>query len=319
MGDSVAFQFYWGDTFGDWGPMVASGRTFTAPHVFDTFGMYKIAVRARDAHGFESGWSDSLRVRVGALHSPPGAPQNLTIAAATDSTVLISWTAPSGLYPDKYTVAFRQTGYDTFEKVGETTATSFVHNPAGGTGDYRVTAVYDDTAQYAALETPTTVPVWNSGTVVPELNGTEPVGYGWDRTTGQYTMYDMTVVDSAPKVDLYVTDFAQGSSGPDYYLASPFDAPTDQGGGIPAADWHITEYAYLDSAATENDPLPSYERSRYVDRRVIGPLIPILIACHTEDGYFALVNATEVDTVGGTATIETWFQLVPNLRLIQHY
>jgi hypothetical protein len=152
---------------------------------------------------------------------------------------------------------------------------------------------------------------------IPELNGNGKTGYGWNRTTGQVTMYDMTVADSAPRVDFYVTDFAQGFAGPSYYVASPFLAPQDSGGIAPPGNWHITEFTHLDSLATEDTLLPRYFLSRYRDRSILDS-VPRLVACHTEDGYFGLVRASAVDTVNGTADMETWFQLVPGLRLIEH-
>ena len=114
-----------------------------------------------------------------------------------------------------------------------------------------------------------------------------------------------------------MTDFAQGFAGPDYSVANPFLAPQDPGGGVPAGAWHIVEFTHLDTLMTENDPLPRYAQSRYRDSMVLAPL-PTLTACHTEDGYYALMKTTDVDTVNGTADIQTWFQLVQDLRLIEH-
>ena len=316
LGDNVAIQFSWGDTLGDWGPMVPSGDLFQTTHVFDTMGTYMVAARARDERGLMSAWSESLKVVVGPAGNPGRVPHDITLAAATDTTVYISWSAPTDSVPSRYVISFQETGASQFDSVGGTQALNLVHDPAGRTGQYEVTAVYTST-RYASTETPGTTPIDAGVLRIPELNGTGDAGYGWDRTTGAVTLYDMTVVDSAPKVDFYVTDFAQGFAGPLYSLASPFLAPSDPGGGIPQANWHITEFAYLDSAATESDPLPHYLQSRYASSRAIDSL-PILIACHTEDGYFAMAKTTDVDTVNGTADIETWFQLIPNLRLIEH-
>jgi hypothetical protein len=128
----------------------------------------------------------------------------------------------------------------------------------------------------------------------------------------------MTLADSANKVDFYVTDFALGFAGPDYYAANPFYVLQDPGGeSIPAATRHIVEFTYLDTLMTENDPLPRYVQSRYRDSMLLAPL-PALTACHTEDGYYALVKTTAVDTDHGTAYVQTWFQLVRDLRLIEH-
>jgi len=317
FGDSVAIQFYWGDTIGDWGPMVASGDPYEAPHSFETLGTYRIAAKARDARGLESAWSDSLTVTVDTVHANPGgAPRDLTLAAATDSTVQITWAAPADTAPNRYVVSFRETGTALFDSVGGTQSLSLVHDPAGKTGQYEVTAVYDS-ARYASSETPATTPIETRVLPIPELNGNGKAGYGWSRTTGEVAMYDMTLADSADKVDLYVTDFAPGYAGPDYYVASPDTAPQDPGGIVPAGNWHITKFTHLDSLATEDSMLPRYLESRYRKTSILDSL-PRLVACHTEDGYYALIKTINVDLVNGTADVETWFQLVPGLRLIEH-
>jgi hypothetical protein len=317
LDDSVSLQFFWGDALGAWGPMVASNEFFETTHAFDTLGTYKIAVKAKDARGLESGWSDSLVVIVDTLQGPSGyAPRNLVLTAATDVTVGLAWSAPPDSTPSGYVIFFRRTGTSQFDSVGATQSLSFIHNPDGRTGQYQVAAVYD-TVRYSSSEIPATTPIAANLMRIPELNGSGETGYGWSRSTGRVTMYDMTVPDSADKVDLYVTDFAQGFAGPVYSVANPFRAPQDPGGIVPAGDWQITKFSYLDSLATEDSVLPRYLESRYDDSRAIDSL-PMLIACHTEDGYFALVKATDVDTITGTADIQTWFQLVKDLRLIEH-
>jgi len=317
LDDSVSFQFYWGDQLGDWGPMVASGRTYQASHVFDTIGTYMIAARARDGRGLESAWSDSLRVVVRSSGGTQHAPYNVTLAAATDSTVRVEWLAPADTTPDRYVIAFKAVGSIGFDSVGTTQTRLFVHDPAGQTGEYEVIAVFGED-RYASAENTSTTPVATDPWVVSELNGTSLAGYGWDRTSGEGSLHHMASADTAPVVDFYVTDFAPGYAGPDYWVASPFLAPNDPGGGAPPANWNITEFTYLDSLATENDPLPRYSQSRYLDRRVIGWDLPRLIAGYTEDGHFALLNVMAADTVDGTVTVNTWFQTVPYLRLIQH-
>lgn len=317
LGDSVAIQFFWGDTIGDWGPMVPSGESYETTHAFETLGVYKIAARARDARGLESAWSDSLTVTVDTVHANPGgAPQNVTLAAATDSTVSISWTPPSSMTPNKYLVSFKRTGYAIFDSIGAVTGTNLVHYPAGMTGQYKVTAIYDS-VQYSAGETPSTTPIWTTTRRIPELSDDSIAGYGWDRTTGQATLHNMASSDSAAKVDFYVTDFAPGFAGPDYFVASPDTAPLDPGGTVPAGYWLETRFTHLDSLATEDSMLPHYAVSRYRKSSILDSL-PRLVACYTQDGYYALVKTTAVDTINGTSDIQTWFQLVRDLRLIEH-
>jgi hypothetical protein len=142
-------------------------------------------------------------------------------------------------------------------------------------------------------------------------------GYGWDRTTGKAFLYDMTVVDSFDKVDFYVTDSAPGFAGPLYKVASPEMAPQDPGGTVPSGSWHMTWFTHLDSTATEDTILPRFTQSRYRRSSLLDPL-PRLVACFTEDSCYALLNVDDVNTATGEAHIESWFQLIKGLRLIEH-
>jgi len=320
--DSVSIQFSWGNGIDSFGPMVASNAVYKAVRTYSLPGTYKIAARARDAKGLESPWSETLVVTVDTpQHAQPGSPHNLALAAQTDTTVRITWSAPadSGYKPLRYVVVFTETGTGTSDSVGSTDSLYFVHNPAYRTGRYQVTAVYAST-RVASVEAPSTAPIMGTLISVPELSDTGVnAGYGWNRADGEAALHDMTNADTAKVVDFYVTDFAAGFAGPNYSIASPFLAPQDPGGSmIPqSSNWHLNRFAYLDSGATENDPLPRYLQSRYRDSTVLDSF-PILIACNTEDGYFALVKASSIDLINGTADIETWFQLVPGLRLMEH-
>jgi hypothetical protein len=317
----VSLQFSWGDTIGDFGPLVASNEIYNASHTFKTLGTHQIAARARDARGLLSAWSESLAVTVDTpVHLNPGQqPHNLVLTAATDTTVNMAWTAPTDSAPSRYVISFRHTGSSTFDSVGGTTTSlSFVHDPTHKTGAYQVTAVFANGGRFPSAETPTTTPADNFPRAVPELNGTGNAGYGWDRTNGSADLHDMTNADTAALVDLYVTDFKPGFAGPFYSLASPVLAPNDPGGGAAQSIyWHNTWFAYLDSGATENDPLPPHFAYRYRDSTVLDTF-PMTIACFTYDSFFGLVKANDIDTSTGIADIETWFQLIKNLRLIEH-
>jgi hypothetical protein len=314
MGDSVQFQVWWGDTLTDWGPMTPSGIFAYVDHSFDTLGTYLVAARARDARGTESEWSDSLRVAVGQGGGSIGAPRSVTLAAATDTTVSISWAAPESLAPIRYTVGFRRLGYGSFEVIGETTGTSLTHDPLHHTGTYEVTAVYDSFA-VSSPTTPATIPVEVTSMQVGELNASTYSGYGWDRTSFDATLYNMAWVDSAGKVDFYVSDFALGYAGPDYSLASPTLGPTDPGGGVPSGNWKATSFS--GPLETDTVPLPAYSIQRYVATKTLTP-IPCMYSCYTEDGYYVLLECTGVDLTFGTAAIRAWVQSVRGLRLIEN-
>jgi hypothetical protein len=324
LNDSVSIQFYWGfganDTSG-WGPMVKSNTYYGEIHTWSLPGTYKVAARARDAAGFESPWSETLVVTVDTSSIvPPGAPHNLLLTAASDSTVNVAWSAPadSGYTPNRYVVLFQEIGTTNFDLVDSTVALNYVHNPLHRTGKYRVDAVYDS-ERVASREAPSTTPRWNSPLTVPELSVTgQNTGYGWDRTSGEAFLYDMTVVDSADKVDFYFTDFKPGFAGPDYYVASPDTAPSDPGGNVPPWSWHITEFSHLDSTATEDSALPRFIPSRYKNHSLLDSLPRLVAGYTTIDNHYALLRVASIDTLNGTADIESWFQLIPGLRLVEH-
>ncbi|HTW90547.1 MAG TPA: PKD domain-containing protein [bacterium] len=325
--DSVKLQFYWGGAAGDtsaWGALVASDQNYSTVHTFTTRGTYKVAARAMDAYGLRSAWSDSLVVTVDSpVHANPGEqPHSLVLSAASDSTVNIAWAAPTDSAPSRYVISFKQTRTTTFDSVGyTTTALSFVHNPSYKTGTYQVTAVFAGGLRNPSAETPTTTPAYNVTPIIPELSDTAygNAGYGWDRAGSGAELHDMTNTDTAALVDFYVTDFKAGYAGPLYYTASPQLAPTDPGGiGIPASPyWHNTGFTLLDSGATEDDPLPRYASYRYRDSAALDTF-PMFTAFYTYDSFFGLVKTNSIDLNAGTANIETWFQRVKNLRLIQH-
>ena len=61
--DQVYYLWDWGDgNFSDWLGPFASGTTANAQHSWTTKGTYSIRVKAKDAYGAESNWSDPLAV-----------------------------------------------------------------------------------------------------------------------------------------------------------------------------------------------------------------------------------------------------------------
>jgi len=321
LNDSVSIQFYWGFGPGDtsgWGPMVKSNTYYEELHTWSLPGTYKIAARARDAAGFESPWSESLVVTVDTLHGTPrGAPHGLVLSAPTDSTVKVTWLAPAEGVPLRYNVSFKEVGTTNFDSLYDTTGLGFVHYPGYRTGQYRVTAVYD-TNRVVSTETPSTTPIMNDLRYIPELSAAGDTGYWWNRTTGEAFLYTMDTLANVDSVDFYITDRKPGFAGPDYFVASPDSAPLDPGGHVsPAGYWHDTWFSHLDSTATDDSILPRFIPTRYRPTSLLDSL-PRLLACYTWDSHYALLDAQNVDTVRGEAYIRTWFQLIPNLRLMEH-
>ena len=246
-----------------------------------------------------------------------GAPLNIKIVADTDSTLTISWSAPTEGTPDKYMVGFMETGTASYTTIGEPTATELMHDPAGMTGTYKVTAVFGS-SEYDGAITPTTMPIATVETAVGELNGAELAGYGWGRATGAGATYTMTQASSAASVDFYITDWEIGYDGPSYYIASPDITPDDPGnvGVVPPASWAIN--AFSDPLGSLQGPIPHHESGiNYFDNTEL-TADPTVVACHTADDYYGLVKVGSFNTGTGEVKVESWFQTIMGLRLIQH-
>ena len=245
-----------------------------------------------------------------------GPPVGVRIEAAdqSDSTVMISWTAPSEGTPDIYLVYFKGVGEHSYTPVAETDKSSFVHNPHGVTGVYKVMARFG-AKTYEAFLKPSTVPVYTDSVILAELNASGNSGYGWSASSGRASTYSMLEEASADYVDLYITDFVQGLSGPVYSVASPDYGPTDPGDSVPTAAWHVT--GFTEGLQYEQGLLPSYDETVYLDYQEI-TTVPICFGCYTEDGYYAMVKVDTVNTFTGEVRVRSWFQLIGGLRLIRH-
>jgi hypothetical protein len=243
-----------------------------------------------------------------------GAPTGVTLTAATDSTVMVSWTAPTEGTPDKYYVAFMETGTSSYVDFDTVTANSVEHDPGGKTGKYMVTAVFGSET-YDAATMPSTAPIATAATTVSELNASGNSGFGWDMTAGTGATYSMTVAGNAANVDFYITDFATGYAGPTYSIASPDLGPTDAGGVVPTGSWRVNGFS--NALTDENGPLPVHSATTYFNYTDLAT-DPILVGCYTADGYYALVKLSSYNTGAGTVSVQTWFQPIMGLRLIQH-
>jgi hypothetical protein len=313
--DNVSIQFYWdtNDTSG-WSPMIPSNSYYEMVHTYSLPGQYKIAAQAKDAAGLLSPWSESLLVTVDTAHGTQrGAPHSLVLSAANDSMVRVAWAIDST--PSYYVVYFQETGTTNFDSLDTTSQLAYVHDPRHRTGRYKVEAVYP-AGRMSSTEAPSSAPVTTTFDFLPELSVGDS-GFYWNRIGGQMFTYTMDSLYDVDSVDFYISDFAAGFAGTDWYAVSPDTAPNDPGGAVPSGSWHVTMFSHLDSTATEDSILPAYSISRY-RRRALMDSLPRLISCYTEDGHYALLYVQDVDRVNGTAQIESWFQLIPNLRLIEH-
>jgi hypothetical protein len=309
QGQPLEFQFDWGGAVGNWGNSVASGETASVSHVFDTAGTYAVVVRARDNAGLLSGWSAPLSVT--AIDIPSGPARNLSLQAETDTTVRLTWSPPVEGVPNLYRVMFKPVGQPPVVAI-ETGDTTCVHDPLGMSGDYRVLARFGG-AYIEPAETLTTIPVQSGTTTVGELSGTGKPGCGWPAPGRVAATYDMSDTAWVDLVEFYVTDFKPGSSGPTYYLASPDLAPADSGGSVPAGRWYGTSFAEL---ADEQGPVPPVGDSAWrSSARVPDAMVA---GCLTGQGYFAIVNVTQLRTQQKEVRLQAWFQTVHGLRLLRH-
>jgi hypothetical protein len=243
------------------------------------------------------------------------APSNVRLKADTDSTVKVIWSVPVDATPDKYLVFFRPAGETTYSLVAETTANFWVHDPQGATGWYRVEAEYG-TETHAASTIAGTVPVWTDTVALCELNASGSSGFGWDRHTGRGRAYSMTDVRNAGVVDFYVTDFkpARLNQQP-YSVASPDMGPSDPGNVVPTDSWRVS--AFTDSQPGENVLLPAFTPTTYFNYTDILN-VPCSFGCFTADSHYALVKVISVDVENRRVLLETWYQLLPGLRLTRH-
>ena len=253
-----------------------------------------------------------------------GAPVNLTLEGTNyGQYVRLSWDEPVEGAPDSYVIYFR--AIDTTDFVVGTTvdgdSLSATHNPWSLTGDYYVAARFGGT-EYSS-DTATTIPVHTGTLPLYELNAGGQAGYGWALTEGfAGSAYDLSSAANAPVIDLYITNFASDSAaGPwpaPWYIASPDTVPDDPGGStVPQAEWRTTWFTdpLLDPQAI----LPNFAPTTFFKcmSGIENDTVHIGVYLDAENHY-ALLKFCAGDTVAGTIQVESWFQTVPELRLVRH-
>lgn len=309
--DSLWYQIDWGGKVDDWRGPVPSDSYLTMNHTFDTAGVYPVAVRARDSRMHLTAWSDTLVVTVVSI--PGGPPIGFTIEAESDTTVRLYWQPPTEGIPNFYRLKFKEIGGAGWTVIAETTALSIEHNPHRLTGFYKIAAIFGATVYEDTIPL-STVPVQTGTVTIGELSGPDKPGYGWNRETGIGKAFLMSDTIYADSVDLFCTDFAPGSNGPYYYVASPDTAPFDTGGNVPPANWRETFLALL---TDEQGPIPPAGDTAY-DKVIRLSAAPVAIGLFTADGYYAVVKVTQIRIANQDIRAQAWFQKIKGLRLLRH-
>jgi len=148
----------------------------------------------------------------GCRSSNGSPPTDVKLAADTDSTVKLTWTAPSTGAPSKYEVSFRAVDESAYAVVATVYSPEATHDPVGKTGTYKV-AVVSGSTRYEAPDSISTVPVATSPITLYELSANDSSGYGWNRDSGFGRTYSMARVASVDSVDFFTSDWQSGANG----------------------------------------------------------------------------------------------------------
>lgn len=252
------------------------------------------------------------------------APQNLLLTGTNyGQEVMLSWEDPVAGTPSSYIIYFRELGATEFDAGAVVNADTleYIHDPAGRTGDYYVAARFGSN-EYGS-DTLTTIPVHTDILSISELNAGGASGYGW-ALTGNFSgsTFTLTSVANALLIDFYVTNFTNDSVGGPWpgpwYIASPDTATDDPGGqSIPQAAWRQTWFS--DPLLNPQAILPNFAPTTYFkctggienDTTYIGVYLGA-------EHYYGLVKFYGADTLTGAISVESWFQTVPDLRILTH-
>ena len=321
LGDSVWFQFNWGGGAGNWDGPVASDSQFQKQHAFDSVGTFGVSVRAKDARGDTSAWSDPLDVAT--VQNLNGPPLELRLSAATDSTIALSWLAPTQGTPAGYNVYFKDVAGTSFKLVDTVSSMTATHDPHGATGQYAVSAAYGGLERFCA-ETLSTVPVHTAEVALFEVNANPSrCGFGWNRDSGTGGVFSMTDSANCRYVDFYVSDLQRGVGGL-MNIVSPDGAnsiDTGAAGTVPAAAWRTNGFS--NPLSNPQNPLPGYQpppNANYFAYTGTSQL-PCYIACYTAGDtvkHYALIQVDSFRVASGRVWTQSWYQLVPSLRLMHH-
>jgi len=235
---------------------------------------------------------------------------------------MVSWTTPAEGSPDKYLVYFRAVNDSGYTVLGETTATSYAHNPHGATGQYKVVALFGQDT-YEGAEKPTTIPVETDSITLFEINrDSSRCAFGWTRDSGIGRVFGMTDSANCAYVDFYVSDLQVGVGGP-LDIVSPNKADSVDSGAVgivPVAAWKTNGFS--NPLMDPQSPVPGYQAPPNANYFIYTQVTePCYVGCYTAGDtvkHYALVQVDNINATSGQVGLRTWYQLVPGLRLIRH-
>ena len=193
QGDSVWFQFDWGGAVGNWGGPVACDSLFQEQHVFDSVGTFSIMVRARDAQGDTSEWSEPLDVSV-VRPEPPAKPDVSYEAINAGADLRLSW--PAVPDAESYEIKVDDSTYSTTSLSFDVTTPSATVEVRAVNGNGKSGPA---TINCRTVETPTLVVYGISDPDTMHRNG-----FGFN-SNGSITTYSLAPVN-LPFIDFYADD-----------------------------------------------------------------------------------------------------------------
>lgn len=253
----------------------------------------------------------------------PGYVMNPNLLSWGDGLcVRIGWEEPEFGSPliQGYRVYFAPLG-GIFTMIADSlTSTVYIHEPLDTltwtytSGYYYVTA-FNDNGEGDAVDTLNTIPIYTHTLTVGELDNQYDwySGYGWDRSSFVGSKHTMHLESSANLVDFYISDLHAGWSG-EYNLVSPHsnDLIAWDDSVIPDASWRATGIymigPYYPSIAAP-DTFSYYQSLALIDQGSY-------YVMSTQDGYYAAVRVTYMDIDSGIVNIDSWFQGIKGLRIL---
>ncbi len=289
LGDSVWFQFDWGDTVGDWRGPVAPESVYDEEHYFAAAGAFGVKVRAKDVRNHMSTWSDPLAVSVVYVEAP-AKPDVVCEPLSMGAALRLTWGKVANA--DFYEVM-------TDDSVHKTTDTTYDVTKACATLEVRA-------AKGSRKSDPAVVPVGMVETTPVVIYGigdpdtSHHKGFGID-SAGKVTTYPFYGYES--KLDFYADNLTHRDS---MFLVSVSKRDSTRGNVLKDAGTGVYDDAKLADTTGYAD-----ETLLVVDRVYYLWLDPTNNGWSADD-HFAKVKTSQVS--GVLVSMQLGYQRVGGLR-----